>query len=122
MAQETGVVNEQMEAVIQLRLLSGATIECQVDTGFSGTLLLPETFVTAHGLPIIGSEDIRTVSVNSERALVALAGVTWLEDEFEVRVIVGQTEFALIGSEMMIDCRLEIDYAASTVIIEKIQR
>lgn len=45
MAVEQGRVNEVFEACITLEFTSGAALECVIDTGFSGALMLPEKLV-----------------------------------------------------------------------------
>ncbi len=58
----------------------------------------------------------------SHFAEVFVAVVKWLGEEFEVRVIAGEYGSALIGAGMMLEAKLEIDYAASSVVIEKLLR
>jgi clan AA aspartic protease len=121
MAQEIGQVNDDLEPLIRLQFLTGATIECLVDTGFNGGLMLPEEFVQESNLPFVGEQTFRVAGQRElYLARTALAGIVWLGDEFDIEVAVSETGFALIGAELMIDCRLEIDYTASTIVIEKV--
>lgn len=122
MAQEIGVVNDDLEPLIWLEFINGATIECLVDTGFNGALMLPEEFIRANDFPLVGEQNFRVVGQKGLYvAQTALAGIIWLGDRFDIEVAISETGFALIGAELMIDCRLEIDYVASTITIEKIQ-
>ncbi len=45
MAQEKGFVTEYLETVLTIELSNGSQIECVLDTGFNGFLLLPRKFV-----------------------------------------------------------------------------
>jgi predicted aspartyl protease len=45
MSKEIGKVNEYLEPIITLEFVSGAKIEYVVDTGFNGTLFLPQDFI-----------------------------------------------------------------------------
>ena len=118
---ESGKVNEYLEPIIALELASGAKIDCLVDTGFNGTLFMPRDFVEANNLVSVGEQEFNSVAqAESHFAKVFVANVKWLGDEFEVRIIVSEHGSALIGAGMMLNAKLEIDYTASTVVIEKV--
>jgi clan AA aspartic protease len=120
---EVGKINENLEPIITLELKNGAKIDCLVDTGFNGTLFLPRWFIEANDLISVGEQEFNSVAqAESHFAEVFVADVKWLGDEFEVRVIAGEYDSALIGAGMMIEAKLEIDYAASSVVIEKLAR
>ena len=121
MAQETGVVNEKLEAIIALSLVNGAQLDCIIDTGFDGTIMLPRSFVDEFGLTSEGSELFQSVS--DEAPFIAekvTVGVNWLGQQFDASGVVSETGFALIGTELLIDCRLMIDYVNFSVLVEKI--
>ena len=54
MALESGKVNSYREALVVVCFREGAAIECIVDTGFDGGLMLPRAFVSQIQIPIIG--------------------------------------------------------------------
>jgi predicted aspartyl protease len=56
MAKETGRVTATREALLRLRLSAGETVECLIDTGFTGALMLPQALVTRLNLTIVGRE------------------------------------------------------------------
>ncbi len=115
MAEETGRVTAAREALLRLRLSAGETVECLVDTGFTGALVLPQSLVARLGLPIIGREVFEMVG---ERRLVdgvALSEVEWLGATKTVRVIV--SEDTLLGTELLDGTRLVIDYVGHTLTI-----
>lgn len=118
---ESGKVNEYLEPLITLELANGAKIDCLVDSGFNGTLFLPLEFIAANNLNSVGEQEFHSVAQAESRfAEVFIADVRWLGDEFEVRIIGGEYGSALIGAVMMTEAKLEINYAVSTVVIEKI--
>ncbi len=117
---ETGKVNDFLEPIITLEFVNGSKIECVIDTGFNGTLFLPQDFVSANGFEVIAEEEFNSVAQSeSHFADVVVGDIKWLGDEFEVRIIVSEHGSALLGAGMMIDAKLEIDYVNSTVTIEK---
>lgn len=115
MAEESGKVTAAREAVLRLRLSAGETVECLVDTGFTGALVLPQELVTRLNLPIVGREVFEMVGGRRFVAGVALAEVEWLGRRATFRVIV--SEDTLLGTEMLDGCRLVTDYAAHTVTV-----
>jgi clan AA aspartic protease len=118
---ETGRVNENLEPTIAVEFADGTTIKCVVDTGFNGSLFLPLDFIESNGFDLIGEESFHSVSqAEAHLAKVYSATVKWLGEETEVAIIAGEHGSALIGAGMMLNAKLEIDYAASTVVIEKL--
>ncbi len=59
MAHESGSVNSFREALLVVRLISGEAIECVVDTGFDGGLMLPRAFADSLQIPIPWAFDLR---------------------------------------------------------------
>lgn len=120
---EFGKVNEYLEPITELELKNGATIDCLIDTGFNGTLFLPRGFIETNDLVSVGEQEFNSVvQAESHFAEVFVAEVKWLGEEFEVRDIAGEYDSALIGAGMMLEAKLEIDYAAASVFIEKLRQ
>ena len=115
MAEETGRVTAAREALLRLRLIAGETVECLVDTGFTGALVLPQSLVTRLGLPVVGREVFEMVGGHRFVASVALAEVEWLGETRAVRVIV--SEDSLLGTELLDGTRLTVDFIAYTVTV-----
>ena len=46
MVEETGRVTADREAILRLRLIAGEAVECLIDTGFTGALVLPQSPVS----------------------------------------------------------------------------
>lgn len=116
-----GKVNENLEPIIKLEFINGATIDCVVDTGFNDMLYLPRDFIESNNFDLIGEESFHSVGqAETHLAEVFSAKVKWLGEEIEAAIIASEYSSALIGAEMMLAAKLEIDYTASTVIIEKV--
>jgi clan AA aspartic protease len=115
MAEESGRVTAGREALLRLRLSVGETVECLVDTGFTGALVLPQELVTRLNLPIVGREVFEMVGGRRFVAGVALAEVEWLGRRRTFRVIIA--EDILLGTEMLDSCHLAVDYVAHTVTV-----
>ena len=119
MAQEKGLVNKNLEAVLQIRLLNGAAIDCVLDTGFDGSLLLPRKFAEENSMLFLGPEKVMLVEKISAEIETALIKINWFGEEISIRIFVSEADEALIGTEMLVDSILEIDYKNLTVKITK---
>ena len=119
MVEEKGFVNQNLEAVLTVELSNGAQIDCVLDTGFYGNLLLPREFVRENSMRITGTENVVMIEDNSIEISTAKADVRWLGDNFSINILVSEAGECLIGTEMLIDTILEIDYINSTVKITK---
>ncbi|MEP6904225.1 MAG: hypothetical protein ABJA66_21075 [Actinomycetota bacterium] len=119
MAEEKGFVTENSETILTNELSNGAQIECVLDTGFNGFLLLPRKFIEDNSLDIVGRESVIMVEQNTTEVEVASGQINWLGKTLSVRILVSETDESLIGTQMLIDSLLEIDYKNLTVKITK---
>ncbi len=119
MVEEKGFVNENMEAVIPIKLASGAAIDCVLDTGFNGSLLLPRTIAAENSMIFLGIEEVELVEKITAQISTALAEINWLGNKDSILIYISETDEYLIGTEMLIDSVLEIDYKNLTVKITK---
>ena len=117
MALESGRVNSHREAVVLLRFRNGAVIECVVDTGFDGALMLPRVFVPQIQIAIIGELTFEMVGGARMSGDVGLTDISWLGRWRQIEVIVSEGEDALIGTELLIATTLTIDYQSSSLAI-----
>ena len=118
MASVAGRVTDWLEALVRLRLMAGREVECLVDTGASVALVLPASLVDELGLPIIGYEDeLGMVGGETTSAVLALAQIEWLSEVRSVEVII-RDDF-IIGTELLEDVRLVIDYPQRTLTISR---
>ena len=117
MALESGRVNSYREALVLVRLGDDAVIECVVDTGFDGGLMLPRALVSQIQIPIVGELTFEMVGGAKMSAKIGLIDIRWLGELREVEVIVSEGDDALIGTELLIATTLIIDYPASSLAI-----
>ena len=117
MALESGRVNSYREALVQVRLEDGAAIECVVDTGFDGGLMLPRAFVSQIQIPIVGELTFEMVGGAKMSAQIGLTVIKWLGELREVEVIVSESDDALVGTELLMATTLIIDYPSNTLTI-----
>ena len=119
MFQEKGSVNNFSEAVVVIRLFNDSSISCILDTGFNGSLFLPRSFVEENDLTIGTREVLQAAEDQLFEVDTATAEIKWLGGKSSVTVFVSETNEALLGTEMLIDSVLEIDYKNLTVKITK---
>jgi len=119
MAQETGKVNNYLQAFLQIQLMNGAAFDCLLDTGFDGALVLPRSFVEANSISIVGDETFTAAEGNEFTADMGIVEIKWLGEICAFRVLVSEVGDALIGVELFADALLEIDYKNRTVKIIK---
>jgi clan AA aspartic protease len=119
MAQEEGFVNESLEAVLSVKLANGSKIECVIDTGFNGAFLFPRKFAEENLMRFVGKEEVTMVEQNTTFIETALAKVHWLGDDFAIQILISENDECLIGTQMLVDSKLEIDYKKLTVKITK---
>ncbi len=119
MAQENGFVNEHQEAVLEIVLDNGNSIECVLDTGFNGSLLLPRKFVEENSMKFVGRETAELVDEITIEIESVLGKIKWFAKEIPIRLFVSETSESLIGTELLTDSVLEIDYINRTVKITK---
>lgn len=117
MPQESGSVTAALEASLPVRL-AGEVVECIVDTGFSGQLLLPRALADRLRLAIVGHEIFEMVGSHLLAADIALVEIEWLAQPRIVEVIISEGTDTLIGAELFAGARLTIDYAAGTVTLQ----
>lgn len=117
MAREEGSVNAQREPWLRVRTVAGKTLDCLIDTGFDGALVIPRSEATRLNLtvlgrvPIIGVGRIRTV------ADIAELEVEWLGVPRAIEVIISSADDSLLGTELLDGSRLVIDYINYTVTV-----
>jgi len=102
-----------------IELSNGSQIECVLDTGFNGLLLLPRKFIEDNSLDFVGRESVIMVEQNTTEVDIASGEINWLDKKLSVRILVSETDESLIGTQMLIDSLLEIDYKNRLVKITK---
>ena len=117
MAREEGSVNGRLEAWLRVSSSGGETIDCLIDTGFDGALVLPRSEASRLNLTILGRVPI--IGVGKIRAVADIAEleVEWLNETRAVEVIISSGDDSLLGTELLDGSRLVVDYINYTVIV-----
>lgn len=117
-ARLTGTVTSRGDALVDLTVIGPAgqvTVPVVVDTGFSGTLVLPATVVSQLGLRRLGA-NAATLADGSRIALIRYEGeIMWLSRRLRVLLYAATTPVALLGARLLFAHRLTINYPARTV-------
>jgi len=119
MPQESGSVNALREAIVEIRFAKGYRLECVVDTGFDGALLVPASDAQRLGLSVVARLVFELVGGARMSADVALGEIEWLGQRQTVEVILSQGDDALIGTEMFDSAKLIVDYDNRLVAISR---
>ena len=101
MPQESGSVNPLREAILVIRFVMGDAIDCVVDTGFDGALILPTNVARKLALQTVARLVFDLVGGARMSADVCLAEIEWLGQRRTVEVILSEADDALIGTEML---------------------
>ena len=115
MATESGRITSAREPILTIRVADDVTVECVVDTGFTGALMLPREIIERSSVPIIGKETFQLVSGRFIVASLALVEIDWLGQPRIVRVVISDGVDALIGAELLDGNCLTVDYIRNQV-------
>jgi len=118
MAREDGSVNARREPWLRVRTTAdGEMLECLIDTGFDGALVLPRSEATRLNLIVLGRVPI--IGVGRIRAIADIAEleVEWLGARRAVEVIISSGDDWLLGTQLLDGSRLIVDYINYTVTV-----
>lgn len=116
MAREEGSVNARREAWLRVRTADGEMLDCLLDTGFDGSLVLPRSEASRLNLTMLGRVPIFGVGRMRSVADIAELEVEWLGETRAVEVIVSGDD-SLLGTNLLDGSRLVIDYVNYTVTV-----
>src|SRR5262245_3073465 len=90
-----------------------------IDTGFDGDLCIPvETAITL-GLDLIGRVEAELADGSKGRELVFQGFASFLGKRRPVEILMTDSDDALIGTNLLADCKLLIDFATGQIKITK---
>ena len=117
MAEESGEVNEYLEPCVFVRFENGEPVEFTIDTGFNGALCLPRLAAGQLKLQKVSEVKIFGVGEHTETLDVALATISWCGRKIEVEVLINDGDDRLLGSELLADKTLKINYRNKKIAI-----
>lgn len=113
-----GYVNEYGHPVVGITVVGSrgsATAEAILNTGFDGDVCLPTQVAIQLGLELAATQLIELADGMRKRELV-FAGEGIFEDEVrKVEIILTEAQDTLIGTRLLADKTLEIDFPKRTV-------
>ena len=115
-----GEVDEQNRALVQVEVraslgASGEMVDAWIDTAFDGHFVFSSNLVKELGLDTL----VETDPILADGSKVALQTyvcyLDWFGDRIAAQVIENEGRFPLLGTALMHDLRLVVDYARKTV-------
>ncbi|MEA3459259.1 MAG: hypothetical protein U9R11_01035 [Chloroflexota bacterium] len=91
------------------------TLEAMLDTGFTGWICLPIQIAIHLGLELQGLQTIELADGARKRELVFRGQATFAGEQEQVDIILSEAENALLGTGMLTDCILTIDFVDQTL-------
>ncbi len=91
--------------------INNSEVEALVDTGFNGALLLPSARISGLGLKRIGIVDYAMADGSIVQTGIFMAKAKWLDKEQEIAVVATESDFALVGMELLGQARTVLEPA-----------
>ena len=117
---ETGNVNEFLEPCIYIEFENGKKVECLIDTGFSGALCLPRSLMKEFELKKIFEEEIYGIGAHKQVVDVAITKIIWFGTKIEIEVLINDGDDRLLGSELLVENILTINYKKKNLTIKQL--
>lgn len=95
------------------------TLTAIIDTGFDGELSVPINVAVTLGLELIGHDLVELADGSHRRSLRFGGSVRFLEKPRDVSIYLTESEDVLIGTAMLDDCRLSIDFPSGKVTLSR---
>jgi clan AA aspartic protease len=86
-----------------------------IDTGFDGDICVPTTVAVSLGLELVGRTDMELADGAVRTGFVFGGWVRFLGKKHRVIIHITESEDALIGTRLLQECLLAIDFAAGKV-------
>jgi clan AA aspartic protease len=119
MLTEPGWVDALGQAFLAVRPIRGEAIDCLIDTGFTGELLLPVALAEILLLQITGEQDCVLAGGATMKAYTSLVQIHWMGSRRLARVLLSEGDDQLVGTSLFSGTRLTINYSDGTVVIDK---
>ena len=117
MVYEKGTVNEYLEPTIIIEFEIGKKLEFLIDTGFNGSLCVPRSLMNDLGLIKVSEDEVSGVGSHTEVLDISEAEIYWFDEQIGVDVLINEGSDRLLGSELLHNKTLTINYKDKTVTI-----
>ena len=98
--------------------INSEQIEFLVDTGFNGSLLLPLKKIHELNLKRVGFTEYAMADGSVVSAEIFSAGINWLNEKRLVSVIGSDSDFMLLGMELLKNVKTTLEPSKELLIIE----
>lgn len=116
--QFTGYFDEHGQPVLQVTVKGSRTqvlLEAIIDTGFDGFICLPVELAIQLGLELIGFQTVEYADGRRVRELVFLGSVILADREMTVEISLTNSQDTLLGTGLLEDYVVEINFHCKTV-------
>ena len=118
-----GFVDEAMRALVPVRVgIPGSSayteIVVWVDTAFNGSLVVPRTVADKIGLVVESTAEAVLADGHTVELETFGCTINWLGETYDTQIVTNESEYGLIGTALLVDRKITIDYKAKTVSIE----
>jgi len=119
-----GFVSNFGEPVVQIELVFSTSDKsfkhlAVIDTGFIGYLSVPEKLAQRYEWQWIGMESYEIASGSTVDQKVFLGKINWFGDKQDIYVLTSQAKDLLIGTRLLENYKLAIDFKSKKVQINK---
>jgi clan AA aspartic protease len=118
-----GIVDESMRALLDVSVAAakGAktrVITVWIDTAFNGGLVIPGQHIERLGLKQASTAKAILADGRSIDLETFTGHLEWFGDERRTQVVASDGEFPLLGTLLLADRKLTIDYKTKTVVLD----
>lgn len=118
-----GHVDGELRALVPVRIGargSSPTTEilAWVDTAFNGSLVLPRAVAVEAGLAVESTAEAILADGNKVELETFGCAVEWFGKVYDTQVVTSESEFGLVGTSLLMDRKVTVDYRAKVVEIE----
>lgn len=117
-----GIVDEKLRALIRVPVSSATDGERReivvwIDTAFNGGLVIPKRQIEELGLVQESAAEAILADGQSVELEMYQCFVDWFGATYETQVAANESEFPLLGTQLLDGHRLEVDYRSQTIVL-----
>ena len=91
-----------------------------IDTGYNGEIILPESKILEMGLEFLGTIDSELADGQIVATELFAGRVKWFDTIQEISIGASQSNDVLLGTLLLVDCELNIDFKRGEVNIKQL--
>ncbi len=110
--------------MVRIQLISSSNEEIEfpaiIDTGYNGEVILPEHRVQEMGLEFLGTIDNELADGRVVEIEFFRGRIKWFDDVQEVAIGASQSDDTLLGTLLLANCELNVNFKQGSVKIEQV--